>query len=155
MDNKGGRGMKITDALLGEHGVFYAQFTHLEQVLPHTETVGEVHAQAALLAAALATHARLEEDVLFPSLDPHLGPMGPLAVMRAEHNEIEGTLSRIPNVDDLVEARGLLVHALQVARQHFAKEEQVLFPMAGQILGEETLTQLGAQWAERRSVSVL
>ena len=146
--------MKITDAFLGEHGVFYAQFSHLEEVLPLSEAVEEVHAQAALLTAALATHARLEEDVLFTSLDPHLGPMGPLAVMRAEHNEIEGTLARIPEVKDLVEARGLLLHALQVARQHFAKEEQVLFPMANQILGEETLTRLGTQWAERRSVSV-
>jgi len=146
--------MKITDAFLGEHGVFYAQFSHLEEVLPFSEAVEEVHAQAALLTAALATHARLEEDVLFTSLDPHLGPMGPLALMRAEHNEIEGTLARIPEVKDLVEARGLLLHALQVARQHFAKEEQVLFPMANQILGEETLTRLGTQWAERRSVSV-
>jgi len=146
--------MKITDAFLGEHGVFYAQFSHLEEVFPQTESLEEVHAQAALLTAALATHARLEEDLLFTSLDPHLGPMGPLTVMRAEHNEIEGTLTRIPEVKDLVEARGLLLHALQVARQHFAKEEQVLFPMANQILGEETLTRLGAQWAERRSVSV-
>ena len=146
--------MKITDAFLGEHGVFYARFSHLEEVFPQTESLEEVHAQAALLTAALATHARLEEDLLFTSLDPHLGPMGPLTVMRAEHNEIEGTLTRIPEVKDLVEARGLLLHALQVARQHFAKEEQVLFPMANQILGEETLTRLGAQWAERRSVSV-
>jgi hypothetical protein len=29
--------MKITDALLGEHGVFYAQFSHLEKVVPQLE----------------------------------------------------------------------------------------------------------------------
>jgi len=38
--------MKMTDALLGEHGVFYAQFNHLEEVVPKTEDLSEVLAQA-------------------------------------------------------------------------------------------------------------
>jgi len=74
--------MKITDAFLGEHGVFYAQFSHLEQTVPNTAALGEVQAQAALLTAALETHAHLEEELLFSTLEPHLGQGGPLAVMR-------------------------------------------------------------------------
>jgi hemerythrin-like domain-containing protein len=45
-------------------------------------------------------------------------------------------------------------HAVQTARAHFAKEEQVLFPLAGQMLEAGKLAQLGAKWAERRKVSI-
>lgn len=144
--------MKITEALLGEHGVFYAQFDHLEQAVPAASALELVQSQAALLTAALATHAGLENELLFSALDPHLGQMGPLAVMRMEHDEIENTLGQVQEARDLAQAQHLVLHAMRVARDHFAKEEQVLFPMAHQVLDEERLAQLGTQWAERRGV---
>lgn len=145
--------MKITEALLGEHGVFYALFDHLEQAVPAADSLALVQSQAALLTAALATHAGLEDELLFSALDPHLGQMGPLAVMRMEHDEIENTLGQVQEARDLTQAQRLVLHAVRVAREHFAKEEQVLFPMAHQVLDERELTQLGAQWAERRGVT--
>ena len=48
-----------------------------------------------------------------------------------------------------------LVQVVQVARGHFAKEEQVLYPMAQQALGDAKLAELGARWAERRQVVVV
>ena len=51
---------------------------------------------------------------------------------------------------DLEEARGLLLHLIDVARPHFAKEEDVLFPMAETALPEATLLRLGEEWASRR-----
>lgn len=144
--------MKITEALLGEHGVFYAQFDHLEQAVPAADTLALVQNQAALLTAALATHAGLENELLFSALDPHLGQMGPLAVMRMEHDEIENTLGQVQEAQDLAQAQRLVLHAVRVARDHFAKEEQVLFPMAHQVLDEERLAHLGTQWAQRRGV---
>jgi len=146
--------MKITDAFLGEHGVFYAQFSHLEQTVPNTAALGEVQAQAALLTAALETHAHLEEELLFSTLEPHLGQGGPLAVMRMEHQEIEGGLARLPGLGELAPARQLLLRVVQVARDHFAKEEQVLYPIAHQALGEAKLEELGARWAAQREVIV-
>lgn len=146
--------MKITEAFLGEHAVFYAQFSHLEQAVPMAKTLSQVQSQAALLAAALMSHANLEDELLFSALDPHLGHMGPLAVMRMEHDEIEGTLARMPEIQNLAEAQSRLLHAVQVARQHFAKEEQVLYPMAEQVLDADTLTQQARLWAERRRVSL-
>jgi hemerythrin-like domain-containing protein len=41
-----------------------------------------------------------------------------------------------------------------VAREHFAKEERVLYPMATKALSAETLANLGAQWAARRDVAL-
>jgi iron-sulfur cluster repair protein YtfE (RIC family) len=146
--------MKLTDGLLGEHAVFYAQFDHMEQVVPAAENVADIQTQSAMLAAALATHAGLEEELLFQSLDPHPEAVGPLTVMRAEHQEIENTLEQIPDIDELERSKGRLLHVVYTARQHFAKEEQILFKLANQVLGEGVLRDLGTQWAFRRKVMI-
>ena len=147
--------MKATDALLGEHAVFYAQFDYLEKNIPSAQDLTLVKSQGAMLTAALATHAHMEDELLFIALEAHINPQfGPLAVMRLEHNEIEGSLIRLQEVQDLAEAKNLLLHAIQTARSHFAKEEQVLFPMAGQMLEANQLLQLGKKWAGLRKVMV-
>lgn len=146
--------MKITDAFLGEHGVFYAQFTHLEAVLPQLGDLAQIRAQAALLTAALESHAHLEDNLLFDPLEPHLGQGGPLAVMRMEHQQIEEGLGMLPAAPDAAAARQLLLQVIALARGHFAKEEQVLYPMAHQALGEEGLRALGARWAVQREVVI-
>ena len=146
--------MKITDAFLGEHGVFYAQFSHLEQVVPQLADLALVQAQGALLTAALETHAHLEDELLFAALEPHLGQGGPLAVMRMEHQQIEEGLAQLPGLGDAASARQLLLQVVQVARGHFAKEEQVLYPMAQQALGGAKLEELGVRWAAEREVVV-
>jgi hemerythrin-like domain-containing protein len=147
--------MKVTDALLGEHAVFYAQFDYLEKNIPPAKDLTLVKSQGAMLTAALATHAHLEDELLFIALEAHLDPQfGPLTVMRMEHNEIEGSLGRLQEAQDLAEAKNLLLHAIQTARAHFAKEEQVLFPMAVQVLEASALNQLGSRWAELRKVVI-
>ena len=143
------RAPTITDALLGEHGVIYTLLEHLTS--RPFDSAEDARIQAAELAAGLATHARIEDDLLFVALEGPLGPDGgPLAVMRTEHAEVEATLERLAQVEDVQEAEALAGHLVKVAREHFEKEEQILFPMAAQLLGEETLRSLGEQWAARR-----
>src|SRR5574341_1358167 len=55
--------MKITDALKGEHGVFYAQFRFIEESLDG-ENLATLKALGAMLAAALAPHAHIEDESL-------------------------------------------------------------------------------------------
>ena len=146
--------MDLTQALLGEHGVFYAQFDQLEKTAS-SGTLAGVQAQAGLIAVALLGHASLEDDLLFTALEPHLGTQGgPLAVMRMDHIEIEGAFQRIARANDLEEASGLVREVLQTLRDHFAKEEQVLFPMAAQVLGPGRLVEMGGRWADARKVSI-
>jgi len=145
--------MKLTEALLGEHGVFYAQFQYLEERIPSARDLALVKSQGAMLAAALATHAHCEDELLFVALESQLDPQaGPLAVMRLEHREIEDSLQRLQELPNLAEAKSLLLHAVQKAREHFAQEEQVLFPLACQMLAANNLQQLGAAWAVRRQL---
>ena len=144
--------MKITDALLGEHGAFYAQFDRLEETLPHTTSAAEVREQAALLAAALVTHAKLEDTLLFDRMRSAGVDEGLLITMEAEHTEIAGLLTRAQGSQDAAIARTTLLEAVSQARDHFAKEERLAFPLAESALGAAALTELGARWSERRDV---
>jgi hemerythrin-like domain-containing protein len=146
--------MKITDALLGEHGAFYAQFDRLEDVLPHATSAGEVREQAALLAAALVSHAGLEDEVLFRRMALAGGDPGLLLTMEDEHVEIGALLAKAQVTADLEGARSALLEAVSLARDHFAKEERVAFPMAESLLGEDALSELGSAWAGRRVVFI-
>ncbi|MCC6747749.1 MAG: hemerythrin domain-containing protein [Deltaproteobacteria bacterium] len=146
--------MKITDALLGEHGVLYVLFDHAEENLAKTTTTDDVVRLTGAFIESLITHAKIEEEYLFPAMEQKMGPMGPLAVMRAEHEEIEGTLVRLPSLGDAKSMVDAARHAIAVARDHFIKEEQVLFPMAENVLGESALLDLGRVWADKRRVAI-
>lgn len=80
--------------------------------------------------------------------------MGPLAMMRAEHLEIDDLLEAAGRETDLAVLRSVVGQLLDLAHYHFQKEEAVLFPMARQCLDEATLTDLGDQWAASRNVTV-
>ncbi|MBV6395838.1 MAG: hypothetical protein HFACDABA_01420 [Anaerolineales bacterium] len=143
--------MLITDALLGEHGIFYLLFQDIEQALPALDSVSALQNRLAPLTFSLEAHAALEDQLLFAALEPHLGTQGgPLMVMRMEHDQIVELLARIPSVPDLAQGRALAAQMIQIARGHFRKEEQALFRMARQFLSEDELSALGAQWEQRR-----
>lgn len=146
--------MLITDALLGEHGVFHLLLQHIERALSALESTPALQNRIAAFAFALESHASVEDQLLFTALEPHLGVQGgPLAVMRMEHNQITDLLGKIESATDLDSARAFAKQMIEVTRGHFQKEEQVLFRMARQFLGEEELTALGAKWAHRRALS--
>jgi hemerythrin-like domain-containing protein len=112
-----------------------------------------VREQAGLLAAALAPHARLENDLLFAPVE-EVAPerAAPITVMREEHDQIEGMLAEIGQGAEPRRAVELLGEAIALAREHFEKEESVAFPLAEETLGADRLRELGAAWAAERSV---
>ncbi len=144
--------MKITDALLGEHGLFYALFEQIEQSIAGAGE--DLPALTRALAGLLGSHAILEEEHLFPALQPQVGEMGPLAVMEMEHRQIEGLLESILGTTDIDTLKGETRALLDITTEHFAKEEGVLFHMAEQFLDESLLHQLGDAWAKARGVNL-
>lgn len=146
--------MKITDAFLGEHGVFYAQFNQLEQALNSNENLDQIKSMVTMLAAGLVSHAQLEDELLFDALDNTPAATGPVPIMRREHEVIDHALSGVQQMNDPGQVHKLIISTLELARQHFAKEEKILFPMAAQMLQEENLLQSGVLWARRRSVTL-
>lgn len=146
--------MKVTDAFLGEHAVFYAQFAACERTLTGAD-VACLLREAALIASALEPHAQLENTLLFDDLQARAGGGGSIfEVMEQEHTEIERMLAQIQQARDAETARQLLMDMIQAARDHFAKEERLAFPMAEQLIGAAELVRLGERWAEARGVSM-
>lgn len=146
--------MKLTDALLGEHAVIYELFDYLRDTILKSDEIRDIHGAGAVVERLLVSHARIEEDLLFPRLEPHLGQMGPLAVMRAEHRRIDDLLEAARRETDIAALKSVIGQLLELAYGHFQKEERVLFAMARQCLGEATLTELGDEWAASRNVTV-
>lgn len=147
--------MKLTDALIGEHGAFYTLFDEIEEIATRERAMALILGSIAVLEAMVVSHASLEEQLLFSALEPHLGKdQGPLAVMCAEHTEMKALLEEIEDAEDVGHASHLVKEALTAARSHFGKEEQVLFPMAENLLGDEVLTELGKIWADTRGVTI-
>lgn len=145
--------MKITDAFLGEHGVFYAQFDHLDGILDGEPDLETVKGLAGLLASALAPHASLENELLFdPAAARPGGAGGPMEAMHEEHDGIEALLEKVLEATDGERARGDLREVLDRAREHFRREEEVAFGMAEELLGTEELERRVREWATRRDV---
>ncbi len=133
--------MKVTECLGIEHRIFLRQLDRLEEAQRQGAPAPERRAMVSLLAAALEEHADIEEDILFPALEPHLGRhAGPLAVMDTEHQEIRQLLAEAATTEDITP---VVAQFTAIAREHFAKEDQVLFPLAEQILSPERLEELG------------
>lgn len=146
--------MKLTDALLGEHGVFYAMFDSLEQAAAVARTPKEISAATEVVGVALLSHSAIEDELLFPALERVAGKLPPVEVMRHQHQEIERLAVAIGTAPDVEAARRAVRALLDVTREHFMKEEAVLFPMAAQAIDDATFEQLGVRWASMRSVRI-
>ena len=146
--------MKLTDALLGEHAVIYELFAYLRDTILVSDDVRDIRGAVPVLERLLGSHARVEENLLFPRLEPHLGETGPLAIMRCEHSEIIDLLEIARQETDIAALKSVIGRLLDLAHNHFQKEERVLFPIAQEFLDEATLTWLGDEWASSRNVTI-
>jgi hemerythrin-like domain-containing protein len=90
---------------------------------------------------AMAHHFAMEEEVLFPAFEARTGSsMGPTQVMRMEHDQMRGLL------EDMAQALaqsgqnaflGLSETLNMLMQQHNLKEENMLYPMSDQALGDD------------------
>jgi regulator of cell morphogenesis and NO signaling len=100
----------------------------------------------------LDPHSEREEGVLFRMMEQYLGKgTGPIAVMEYEHDQakscIKAFLRAAERVEHLTEKEmaehsGLIKKAYYTLTQHFSKEENVLFPMAENLLTEDEKEEL-------------
>jgi hypothetical protein len=142
--------MQVITALLGEHGLLYAQCDELERRLPTLTALPRLRYQVAHLGAAILRHACFENGFLFTALNPHWAEVNPLGLMRNEHDGIEQALVAFPQIQDLHKAHAGAQFMLEVARQHCSREEQMVYPVAQALLSRKELLRLGEQWAARQ-----
>ncbi|WP_254901818.1 hemerythrin domain-containing protein [Thalassobacillus devorans] len=107
----------------------------------------------------LIPHSEKEEGVLFPMMGKYIGTStGPLVVMEYEHDlakeSFESFLNGTENVSEIEDPARLNLHVLEGCTtlfSHFNKEENVLFPMAENVLTDEDKEKL----AEAYQVSTI
>jgi hemerythrin-like domain-containing protein len=145
--------MDIVDVLLGEHGVLYAAFAHLEA---ERESPPEMlRASGELVASVLLSHSEIEDDLLFRALEPLIGIGSPQLVgMRMMHEHIDRGLQAFRTATNVAEALAYLFGAIELSRQHFLGEEQTLFPTARERIPPDSRQALGNEWATRRGLVV-
>ena len=146
--------MKITDALRGEHGVLYVLFEDVRETINDSDNIEVIRKSISTLDKALLSHAGIEDSILFPALDQHIAGMGPLEMMRAEHQEVDELVAAARVEQDMATLKSQAKQLIDLAFGHFQKEEMALFAMAEQFLSEEELAALGEQGAAKRNVTV-
>jgi len=145
--------MKITEALIAEHGVFHGLFDYIERTVPGLKTLAEIKTVAGLLSATLEPHSRVEEELFIEPLDHSMDQMGQTQSFHGEHEQIESTLEEIQQSKTAKQARILLLEVVRACRRHFDKEERLVFPMGERLLKTKTLNALGSEWQRRREAS--
>ncbi|MCM3603522.1 hemerythrin domain-containing protein [Robertmurraya korlensis] len=100
----------------------------------------------------LEPHSEREEGVLFSMMEKYIGrESGPIAVMEYEHDQAKGFIGTFLKAahsndaitdEEILELAGLIKNAYFTLVDHFAKEENVLFPMAQNFFTEEEKQEL-------------
>ena len=151
--------MRITDTLRDEHEVIQQVLDCLEELAERATAQKSVDVASVadaldfLSAFADRCHHAKEEQVLFPALNARGLPReaGPVAVMLREHELGRAAIARMRSALDDAQRRvagapqRFAVAAREyvaLLREHITKENGVLFPMADQMLGEETQREL-------------
>lgn len=144
--------MRITDRFSSEHDVFLDQLGVIASLAGSDTSVEALVLALRTLAKPLLAHAEAEERALFPDLEPSMGGGGgPLAILTEEHVTLHGQIDTLTAEPTRAELGRVFAEFTTLLRGHIDKEEQVLFPAAQQILGDERLDRLDR---ERRGLVV-
>jgi hemerythrin-like domain-containing protein len=146
--------MKITEILMAEHVVFHNLFDHLERSVPRLKTLAELKAVAAAMETLVRAHSNTEDELFVAPLEHCLEQIGQCDTFHEEHEEIDQTLKDVQKARQVGVARKRLAQAVIACREHFDKEERIVFPLAERTLKNDTLQALGAAWMKRREMAL-
>jgi hypothetical protein len=146
--------MKITEILMAEHAVFHNLFDHIEASVPRLETLGEVKSLAALVDKVMAPHSKTEDDLFIEPLEHCFEQIGQNETFHAEHRRIEERLASVQKARTLADAKKILLEAMSASRDHFDREERIVFPLAERVLKAKTLSELGKTWLQKRQAAL-
>lgn len=141
--------MSATVELLGrQHQEVLARLSAVEDAGSGASVLTDF---ANFLQREVMDHFVLEEQALFPILERHIGRThGPLAVMDMEHEtfrELLEDLSGGLRSEDTAQSQRQAHAIIRLLRDHIAKEDEVLFPMAARVLSSEEDAEIDARAA--------
>ncbi|NHM29577.1 hemerythrin domain-containing protein [Neobacillus terrae] len=145
-------------SLLDKLEVQFNLVQQIEKDLNRENNFIELIRRVSEFMAELEPHSKREEGVLFPMMGAYIGTTsGPIAVMEYEHDQAKGYIGsflktaledRVLSIDEIKEQAQLIKSAYFTLTEHFAKEENVLFPMAERMLSDEEKEELARKIKE-------
>jgi hemerythrin-like domain-containing protein len=145
----------ITQTLRHEHTRCDKLFAQAEESVAKTQWA-HAATEFADFKAAMERHFTMEEQVLFPTVEERTGQtMGPTQVMRMEHQQMRQVFADMQDSltqQDSEQYLGLSETLLMLMQQHNAKEEQILYPMSDQVLGDDVPSILNQMRTQGESV---
>jgi len=143
--------------LKGEHPPLLTQLEGMFHLTQEVQQNNKIEAKFFDLVAnvqefkvALDPHSEREEGILFPMMGVYIGTTsGPIAVMEYVHDQAKAKIGEFlqkaeknPDVMEMKNLSELVKDAYYILTEHFAKEENVLFPMAERMLSDEEKEEL-------------
>jgi len=149
-------GSGLTEFFEQDHRDCDARWADVEELLD-TEDIEAARPAWKRYLAGMQRHIAMEEEVLFPAFEEASGihDGGPTAVMRLEHQQIRTLLGEIDatiGAGDYERALEVGDTLLMLIQTHSATEEEVLYPMAQNLLSgnwnelAERLAQYTPDW---------
>lgn len=129
----------ITEFMAEGHRVCDVEFAIAEEAVLNKEW-SAAGASFNTFRNDMARHFRIEEEVLFHELMSAGGPAGPVQMMRMEHEQMNTLIEQMAVAlthQDAQEYEGLSETLLMAMQQHNLKEEQILYPVADNVLSAE------------------
>ncbi len=148
---------KLIACYYTDHDALEARLESWKKMLANDEWNEEAWTQTeefvAFLHKELEHHLYEEEQILFPALAEALDSSVPIAVMQSEHETLRQTITRLREEVDVCRTRRTKTAELMflireidaLLCEHIYKENNVLFPMADQILSHAQKERLLAQ----------
>ena len=146
--------MKITEILVAEHAVFHNLFDHIEKTVPRLKTLAEVKSLATTWTRSCVRTPRPRTTCSSEPLEHCLEQIGQSETFHEEHEEIEARWPRCKRRAGRNRRANLLLRAVLRSREHFDKEERIVFPLAERVLKAKTLSSLGDEWMKRRDAAL-
>ncbi len=131
----------ITGSLHDHHKLCDADFAAAEEAA-HKGDWAACAATYGKFKTELLAHFGVEEEVLFPAFESRTGMVGgPPQIMREEHEKMRDLLRQMDQALEQKSVDGFLGAAetlLIMMQQHNMKEENILYPMCDQALGQDS-----------------
>ena len=141
--------MLATDILTEDHRLAISLVEKLEGVRNNEAGNREIFAD---LAAALQLHMREEEEIYYPALAEHEEFADLMDENVTEHEMVKQNLAQmgeLPINDDTFQL--LLAETKAALEAHMTVEEDDIFPRSIELLGEDTINELGNEIDQMKS----
>ena len=105
------------------------------------------------ITEALKAHTTIEEEIFYPALQSKLADQ--IREARSEHQKVDQLLRQMSKIQaEDVRFTEMLTELQQNVEHHAGEEEREMFPQARELLGQDTLRQLGQQLQQRKQALV-